>query len=84
MGYFHHKQDAYFFLLKIAHKNGRKGDPIKGSLLRRKLHNHDLKNAQLPNAIENNIQISITFFTIMGSIAKISFEEKKFKTWIEN
>jgi hypothetical protein len=84
MGYFHHKRDEYFFLLKIAHKNGRKGDPIKGSLLRRILHNHDLKNAQLPNAIENDIQINRTFFTIMGSNAKISFEEKKFKTWIEN
>ncbi len=84
MCYFHHKRDEYFFLLKIAQKNGRKGYPIKGSLLRRKLHNHDLKSAQLPNAIKNDIQINKTLLTIMGSIAKISFEEKKFKTWIEN
>jgi len=49
-------------------------------LLRRKLHNHDLKNAQLPNAIENNIQISKTLFKVMGSIANMNFEEKKLKT----
>jgi hypothetical protein len=61
--------------------NGKKGDHVKGSLLKRKLHNHDLKNAHLPNAIESNIQISKILLKVMGLIAHINFEEKKLKTW---
>jgi hypothetical protein len=37
-----------------------------------------LKNAQLPNVIERNIQISRTFLSVMGSIVKMNFEKHKY------
>jgi hypothetical protein len=42
-----------------------------------KLHTHDLKSAQLPNVTKNGIQISKTFPSVMGFIAKMNFEENK-------
>jgi hypothetical protein len=61
-----------FSYSKLYLKMVGKCDFIEGSLLRKKLCTDDLKNEQLPNIIENNIQISITLSSIMGSIVKMN------------
>ncbi len=84
-GSFHHNQDGNLFLLKIALKNGRKWNPIEGSLWRKQLHTCDLKSAKLPNVIENNIRINKTLPITMGSIAKMNFEKNlNWKFEVEN
>jgi DNA-directed RNA polymerase subunit H (RpoH/RPB5) len=68
-------QMEIFSYSKLHFKMVRNATLLK-DIVKKNLHTYDLKSVQLPNVTNNNIQISKTLSSVMGSIMKVNFEEK--------